>query len=251
MRALIGIGFLVSAVTFATAAEIFTTPQQGLWSARGVYLWPGPTALADFPSAGRQLRVVAPDGKTVLYIDDIGGHLLVANGKQSARFPVRSLTEVLWAANATAFTLTESDGGWVGSWSVRLVQLSPSGELRFHQIGRSVRKDFYARISKRDCLEYANLGAIAWIKGTEELLLVAEAPPHSSCPVMTAVCGYVVAVPSGAIRRRVGSRALKKGWGNALGSRLYRLQETNNSVAPGGEDEPIQIDCDETLPRRE
>ena len=247
MRMLGTVVFLFVSVTIASPAEVFTTAQPGMWSARGVYLWPGPTAIADFPAAGRQLRISAPDRKTVLEVRDSEARVTFPNGKPSGAFVVEGLAEILWAPNAAAFALTESDGGWAGSWSVRVGQLSPSGDLRFREIGRSVSKDFYVRISKRHCPEYANVGAVSWINGAEELLLVAEAPPHSSCPVMTAVCGYVVAVPSGTIRRRIGFQALKKKWGNALGS---RLKKANNPAAPGGEDEPIQIDCDETLPRR-
>src|SRR3989442_1204346 len=116
MRILSAIGFFIAIATVATAAEVFTTPQKGLWSAHGVYLWPGPTAIADFPAAGRQLRITAPDRKTVLHVSDIEARVMLPNGKRSAGFAIESLAEVLWAPNASAFALTESDGGWVGSW---------------------------------------------------------------------------------------------------------------------------------------
>lgn len=249
MRTLTVIGFLVAITAISGGAEVFTTAQPGEWSAHGVYLWPGPTAIADFPVGGRQLRIPGPDGKTVLWVGDTEASLIFASSKRTSAFRILSLAEILWAPNAAAFALTESDGGWVGSWSVRVGQVSRSGELRFHEIGRRVSEDFYVRISKRQCPEYANIGAIAWVKGDTELLLVAEAPPHSSCPVMTAVCGYVVAIPSGVIRHRLGPQALKRDWGNALGSRLYRIK-ANHLTAPGAEDDVVHVDCGDTFPRR-
>lgn len=243
------VGLWLSAAFTATAgaAEAFTTAQPGMWSVRGVYLWPGPTAIADVPMASRQLHLAGPDGKTALHVGDIEAYVVSPSGRRSAGFGIPSLAELVWSPNTRAFALTESDGGWVGSWSVRIALLSPSGNLQFHQISRSVAQDFYLRTSKRKCPEQSNVAAIAWTKGTEELLLVAEAPPHSSCPVMTAVCGYMVAVPSGVIRRRVSPQILEKEWGNVLGPRLRRVQKANSAVASGSEEEQIQIDCGERL----
>ena len=68
MRILSTIGFLIATVAIATAAEVFHNSAAGIMVARGVYLWPGATAIGDFPASGRQLRVVGPDKKTMLQV---------------------------------------------------------------------------------------------------------------------------------------------------------------------------------------
>src|SRR5262245_20565801 len=79
MRSLSVIVFVIAITTITSVAEVFTTAQPGMWSARGMYLWPGPTAIADFPTAGRQVRITAPDRKTILEVGDIEARITLPN----------------------------------------------------------------------------------------------------------------------------------------------------------------------------
>jgi hypothetical protein len=212
---------LFAMLQIAAADDTLTRPQPGQWAAGGTYLWPGPTAIADLPRGGRQLRVLSPDKRMELWIDGSEGHVVRGSDRRSEVIPVQSLAEVLWAPDSTAFALTESDGGSVGNWSVSIYNVATPSIARLAVADTAVRADYRQHVMKRACPgEEPNVAAVSWMHGSEQLALVAEVPPHSSCREMGGVYGYVVGLPGGKIVRRLNDAEVRRAWSTDLGLRL-------------------------------
>jgi hypothetical protein len=218
---------MVAAAIVRVSAAQAQTPslsqraQPGVWSSAAKYLWPGPTAVANFPLGGRNIVVVSPGGAIETRVTNI--ELTLVDRNQPTRFaqtsiPVASLAEILWARDSDAFALTQSDGGWVGTWSVRLYRLKPTG-LSESDPGRLVLAHF-KQLFPRCPDEYPNVAAVGWVDGSRRLRLVVEMPCHSSCTDMCRVAGYVVDTAGGVILERLPETALRRAWKAAIGSRL-------------------------------
>ena len=162
----------------------------------------------------------APDGQTVAYVGQHelqvrrGGRYLIPPGS----FGVETLAELLWAPDSSALLLTQSEGGHVGNWQVVLLQLDEGAVTRFDVAAAAVGafKKHYSCVGP----EEPNVGAVAWVKGSEQVLLALEVPPHSSCPQMGMLRGYLVQVPSGQIVEELAEPELRRRWGGSLGLRL-------------------------------
>jgi hypothetical protein len=187
-------------------------PTQGIWARDAVSLVADPEK--------RHILVRAPDKKKSVAISGLG--INVRSDERSLEgveeAGVDTLAELAWAPDSLAFFITESDGGDVGTWGVRVFLISKN-KVKQVDVTRRVVSSF-RRTYKCASPEEPNVGAVGWLKGSKELLLVAEVPPHSTCPEMGKVRGYVVKVPGGTIQRELSSAKLKKDWGSYLGSRL-------------------------------
>jgi hypothetical protein len=205
--------------------QIMNRPQPGIWSADAAYLWPGPTVIADYPKDGRSIEVASPDKRLVLLIGESTLSVAPANhpGKHiGPDIPVEDLAEVLWAPDSKAFALTQSNGGWVGSWNVAVYLVNEDGIQRIN-IGDQAFAEFKARkvVRKKDCnIEAPNIGAVAWIDGSSRLIILAEAPPHSSCCDMGYVKGFLLEIPNGKILARYSRAELGRTFKNRLGGRF-------------------------------
>ncbi len=169
----------------------------------------------------RKTVVVSPDSKKSIVIDRHGfyvteGGTRLPGMEDDAGFDV--LAELTWAPDSSAFVVTWSDGGIVGTWRVN-VYLVDGSRVRRVDPTAEVVKHFKTQY-RCDGSEEPNVAAIRWAKGSQRLLLVAEVPPHSSCPEMGKVMGYMVSVPKGAILERFSHGQLKRQWGRHLGERL-------------------------------
>ncbi len=217
------LGLLLAMVTLLPMQR----PQPGVWGAGAAYLWPGPTAIADYPQGGRSIDVLSPDGTLLLQVRE--SMLTVALAKHSseqigADIPLYSLAEVLWAPDSKAFALTSSDGGWVGSWSVVVYRVR-GRDLEKVNIAEQAFAEFGKRTvaRTRDCeVEEPNIGAVAWLDGSSRLLVLAEAPPHSSCCDMGHLQGYALEVPTGKILARYSQAELAREFRGRLGARFQR-----------------------------
>ena len=203
-----------------------TRPQPGVWSARAAYAWPGLTAIADFPTGGRAIDVPSPDGSRVISIGDSYLIVRVASHPRrtiGSRIKIEDLLEVLWAPDSRAFAVTQSDGGWVGTWHVAVFQIS-SEALNRVSVSEQVFLDFSRRRVRRlgnGCTsEEPNIGAVTWLNGSSRLILLAEAPPHSSDCDMGRVHGYMVDVPTGAVLAQYSVEDVRRLFGSSLGGRL-------------------------------
>jgi len=199
-------------VHLAAGAPTSTTaqPKVALWGARAVLLSTGSTARG----------AASPDGLKVPSVRD--SHLSIRiSGKPVNSDPtpilINNLAELLWSPSSNGFAITDSDGGLVGTWSVRLY-VTTGGRLREVQVTDRVRSDFQTRTGGcRD--EVPNVGAVGWLN-PDRLLVVAEAPPHSSCRDMGTFRGYELSVPSGQPLRTFDAHALRTCCAALLGPRF-------------------------------
>jgi len=123
-----------------------------------------------------------------------------------------SLSELLWSEDSSAFTVTSSDGGWVGGWSVEVFLIKYS-QIERVDVSSQAKKDVMRRYQCDEPQnEEPNLVAVAWREGSSQLLLVAQVPPHSSCREMGKLFGYIVSVPSGKIVERFSEARLRNEW---------------------------------------
>ena len=194
----------------------------GQWSARASYLGQG-LHVFDGPIELKVKRVQSPTGAYAAVFQDFdlfvekGGRRL--EGEREWAFS--TLSEVLWAPDSKAFAITGSEGGWVGSWDVEVFYLREQ-TVRRANITSRVKRDAMRRYQCTDPggNEEPNMGAIGWLDGSSRLLLAAEVPPHSSCPEMGKLMGYVVTVPTGQILERLSEGQLRRRWRASLGERL-------------------------------
>lgn len=213
---------MISRLLFLTALTIdfaASTPTDAsgrhdgaLWGARAVLLSTASTAVT-----------TAPDGVKTLAVRDsqlsvrISRHPVTSDSKPIL---INNLAEILWAPDSNGFAITDSDGGLVGTWSVRLY-LTVGNRLREVRVTDQVRNDFQSR--EGGCREEVpNVGAIGWPK-PDKLLVVAEAPPHSSCRDMGTFKGYELSVPSGHLLRTFDASALRSCCAEFLGPRFTEM----------------------------
>jgi hypothetical protein len=220
------LGLLLLFPVQVTQAATLALPQAGEWASRGAYLWPGPTAIADSPEGGRLIQVMSPDSSMVLIVSEY--EMLLKRSQAESKvigdtIPVGSLAEVLWAPDSRAFAVTQSDGGSVGSWSVKVYHVTDAG-LRSVKVAEAALVDFNRRkVSQRapGCeVEGGNVGAVAWRDGSKSLMILAEAPNHSSCCDMGRIQGYLVEAQSGVIRARYSRADVQKLFQGDLGARF-------------------------------
>ncbi|GLQ98137.1 hypothetical protein GCM10007863_25570 [Dyella mobilis] len=182
-----------------------------------MYLWPGETDIADAPAGTRVSTVRSPSHTLALKVTDDALAVIDASGKAASKpLEIEDLAEVNWAPDSREFAVTQSDGGWVGTWTVTAYAVTPDG-LHSYELSKLVAAKFQAR--KGGCAEIPNVGAGGWL-GPGRLLVIAEAPPHSSCSDMGSIRGYEVAVEHAQILDEYDAPALKSRFGRLLGRRF-------------------------------
>jgi len=130
---------------------------------------------------------------------------------------INTLTEIIWAPDSAAFAVTQSDGGAVGTWYVEVYRILHR-RLQKIDVMKTVAAEFQKRAG--GCPEKdANIAAVGWL-GPKALLVVAEAPPHSSCRDMGKIRGYEVSVTNGHLIRKYNADELKYKHLKLLGPRL-------------------------------
>ena len=216
-------------IVFLVAGALFGFPlvvqgpeqerhQPGLWSKEAIVL--------SYVEGNRRLKLLSLDGEKAVSIEDTALAVEI-NGKRARgteSYGVGTLAELAWSPDSRAFFVTQSDGGNVGTWYVDVFLLSKVG-IRRVDIAKQAKKEFmttYKCVTAGDptANEQPNIAALKWLNGSNKLLLVAEVPPHSSCPEMGKLMGYVVSVPSGRVLQRYKERELRKTWSPVFGERL-------------------------------
>lgn len=191
----------------------------------------------------RNVAIPSPDGRKRVIVGEY--KLDVENDREPMTtqgtddFGVEAIAELSWSPDSAAFFLTQNDGGLVGTYDVVVYKLHDPHVLRI-EVSNKVRKDFMKRYNcdvwgDNQGNETPNIAGVAWLKGSAELLLVAEVPPHSSCPEMGKFMGYAVSIPSGNIVARYSAREVKNRWGGSLGPRHSRDEQydtTNDKLSP-------------------
>jgi hypothetical protein len=146
--------------------------------------------------------VPSPDGGLELVVVENSGYLRHAGETDlgDPAFGVFDLAEVLWAADSRVLVITESEGGWVGTWSATAYALD--GErLTVIDVTTPVLAQF-RRDSDACPDEYPNVAAVAWASEPGKLLVVVELPTHSSCERMerSSAIMFACQMPKSSIR---------------------------------------------------
>lgn len=170
----------------------------------------------------RRLQIRAPDPRKTAIIEGVRFYVAM----DGRRLPgtedkgVSTLAELAWSPDSRAFFVTESYGGAVGDWHV-FVYIIEKARVRSIYVTEEVVRRFKRHYACYEP-EEPNVGAIKWVTDSKQLLLVAEVPPHSSCPEMGKVRGYLVSVPAGAIIKEFTERQLRHRWTRYLGDRFRK-----------------------------
>ncbi len=171
-------------------------------------------------SSLKKIEISSPDHKMIVVVDGVNLAVII-NGKSLTGIEEKGVmqpAELVWSPDSTAFFITETDGGWVGTWHVR-VYLIKNEVVYYSDVTQEVIKQFKKQYKCMDP-EEPNVGAVKWLKGSKNLLLVAEVPPHSTCPEMGKIRGYIVEIPTGKVIKEFSKKELKAQWGKYLGQRL-------------------------------
>lgn len=169
----------------------------------------------------RHVEVMSPDRKKIVIVDDVKLSV-VMDGKHLPGLDnvgVASLSELEWSPDSRAFFINESYGGAIGDWHVKVYLIGDDKTVRRVDIAKKVVSRFEKQYQCKEP-EEPNIGAVKWFNGEKHLLLVAQVPPHSSCPEMGKIRGYVVEIPTGKIIKELDGDTLKIEWGTFLGKRL-------------------------------
>jgi len=182
------------------------------------------TTLA-YKTGTRRIEILSPDGMKAAVIDGVALDV-VMEGKRLPGIEdagVSTLAELAWAPDSIAFFVTESYGGWVGDWHVRVFVIE-DGKAHRMAITNEVVKSFKKHYRCKEPQD-PNIGAVKWLNGSTKLLIVAEVPPHSNCPEMGKLRGYIVEIPTGKIVEQFDEKKLRADWGQYLGKRLSHKQK--------------------------
>lgn len=167
----------------------------------------------------RRMEVISSDGRKKAVVDGVKFSVLM-DGKYLPGIEdagINTLAELQWSPDSTALFVTESYGGVVGDWHATVYLVEGSSIHRLNvtkEVVNSFKKHYHCKEP-----EEPNVGAIKWLNGAK-LLLVAEVPPHSSCPEMGEIRGYIVEIPTGEILQEFDEKRLRTGWGDYLGKRF-------------------------------
>src|SRR5207247_9795972 len=115
MHGLIAMSLVVAwvSVVQAQSPAVFDRAQPGVWSSAGKYLWPGPTAVADFPLGRRNIVVASPDDAIPTRVTNIDVSLVDCNNPNryaQTSIHIANLVEILRALTHSAFSLTQLHG---------------------------------------------------------------------------------------------------------------------------------------------
>lgn len=187
--------------------------------------WSREASSLPYDKGTRHVEIVSPDKGKMAIID--GVKVIVVMEKKhlpnNEDTGVNALAELLWSPSSTAFSITESYGGEVGDWHVSVYEIRGGRVYRLNvtkEVVQSFKRHYRCKES-----EDPNVGAVKWLNGGKCLLLVAEVPPHSSCPEMGKLRGYIVEVPTGKIVQQFDERKLRADWGQYLGKRFNHKQK--------------------------
>jgi hypothetical protein len=129
--------------------------------------------------------------------------------------------EVAWSPDSSAFFVTYSDGGAVGTFHVLVYRVDDRGPRKSEPIpdGRKLYKSIC------HTTEFPNVGAIQWGVDSTTLLIAVEVQPHSNCASMGTFRAFEIALPGGKVLRTYGQLEAKKQFGGSLGRELTNADD--------------------------
>jgi hypothetical protein len=130
--------------------------------------------------------------------------------------------EVAWAPDSTAFFVTYSEGGNVGTYHVKLVHVTASGLAVTEPIPEG------RKLGAPTCVdvESPNVGAVRWTgRGSRRLLVAVQVPPHSSCADMGTFSLFEIELPRARVIKKWSQLDGKKRFGTSLGDALLNADD--------------------------
>lgn len=196
----------------------------------------GGTAAIDAYSAaaitgcGRsEALLISPDGKLRLtHSTDAAGarhwQAETAAGARSLETHAWPCPEFLWAPDSSALAVTYSDGGDAGDSHMGVYRFGPDAKDPI-DVTAAAEADFLAHHPRCPAKPEPNLAAIAWLDGTDRLLVAAQVPRHSDCDDRGTFALYEVSVPDGKVLAKYGQLEAKRRFGEKLGPALRRADD--------------------------
>jgi hypothetical protein len=210
--------FLLLTSFFSGSLSAFEDSKiEGQWSKEATFL--------PYKDGIRKVEIASPDRRKIAIIGGVELSV-VMDGKRiqgTEDEGISTLAELAWSPDSKAFFVTESYGGEVGEWVV-WINVIEGERVRVINPAKDVSKSFKKHYKCYNA-EEPNVGAVKWLNGGKHLLLVAEVPPHSSCPEMGKLRGYIVEIPTGKIVQEFDEAKLTTDWGPFLGKRFSGKQK--------------------------
>jgi hypothetical protein len=222
-RLAIAIAFAALAALYSAAADAAC---KGIWAVGATSLSGDGAGPARAQAPDRRARLEGVPGEDKLRFVGASGvaeplQVYADQGRELVE-PSQGLTEMLWAPDSRHVAVNASSGGVVGTWNLTVFEVRQRRPKRLPPY-RALQAAAN-RLPRCETPEIANLGVAAWLKGGAEMLVVAQAPPHSSCRNMGALHGYRVATASGRILESLPYAALRKRWPRELGCNAQPMQ---------------------------
>lgn len=127
------------------------------------------------------------------------------------------LIEILPEPNGRNFAISFSDGGILGTWD-SYVYNGSGGKFSIVNL-RPLLTEYLDRAKLCNNIEIANIATIGFVK-SDEVLVVAESPPHSSCEDMGRIVGFLVNTTETRVSDPIQEEDMKTKWNGILGCRI-------------------------------
>jgi hypothetical protein len=213
---LLSLSLMMVMVVAEFASSIEDHAEAAEWSRQAVSL--------GYEKGSRRMEIPSPDGRKKVIITDVVLSVL-SNGRRlsgTEDIAISALSELLWSPDSLAFAITESYGGSVGDWHVRVFLIAGDALVQRLDVDDEVANAFKKDYSCEPP-EPPNIGALKWFDGGQCIVVIAEVPPHSSCAKMGMWRGFLVNVQTGKLIREWTEREVITLWNNDLGNRFeYR-----------------------------
>lgn len=127
--------------------------------------------------------------------------------------------EIAWSSDSKAFFVTQTEGG--GGIGIRAYVFYIDGaSLRKVDVSRTI-EEHYGRPAQCGGDLEANVAAVAWLEGSQRLLMVAEDPPVAPlCHCPGAFTAYEMQLPENAIVKSFSQAEAKRRFSKVLGCQL-------------------------------
>ncbi|MCU1284897.1 MAG: hypothetical protein JWO13_1247 [Acidobacteriales bacterium] len=188
-----------------------------LFSTRATDVW-------DNISPSRPMVIQSPDGLNVLktqwpsYSADLSLILASRSVTKTIQIGKGIGSEVMWAPDSRAFSVTTSNVGGNGPYETHIYYLE-SGEIREVNPTALVR-DVVDPTLRCDWEQTANVIAIAWLRSSKHLLVAGQVPHHSVCRNMGTFTLFEIQLPEGNIVHTYSQAEAKRRFSKYLGKEL-------------------------------
>jgi hypothetical protein len=193
------------------------TASGGAFSRSAIRIWGGGSATISSPDGSKAILVKPPRTPDA----DENHEVVVRAYGRDFETTIGALVnaELAWAPDSSAFFVTYSDGGNVGTCHVEVFRVTAAGLEVMEPIpeGRTL---FVPRCADP---ESPNVGAVGWTeRGSRRLLVAVESPPHSSCADMGTFRVFDIELPGGRVVNQWNQPVARKLLGRELGDRLLK-----------------------------